>query len=85
MDKYRDSRVINKLFIIFRTFTKSIFRAVMEGDEFVGLERSELFGIVDFIGNCGGLLGLFMGVSVLSIIEFIYYFTIRFFVRAFTR
>jgi amiloride-sensitive sodium channel len=57
----------------------------MAGDEFVGLERSEVFGIVDFIGNCGGLLGLFMGVSVLSIIEFIYYFTIRFFVRAFTR
>jgi amiloride-sensitive sodium channel len=41
----------------------------MEGDKFFGLERSEPFGIVDFIGNCGGLLGLFMGVSVLSIIS----------------
>lgn len=29
------------------------------------------------MANCGGLLGLFMGVSVLSIVEVIYYFTLR--------
>lgn len=40
-------------------------------------ERSELYGLLEFIGNCGGVLGLLMGVSLLSIIELIYYFTLR--------
>lgn len=30
-----------------------------------------------FISNCGGILGLFMGASLLSIVEIIYYFTLR--------
>jgi hypothetical protein len=48
-----------------------------ESDEFIGLHRSELFGLMDFIGNIGGLLGLFMGISILSFIEMIYHFTLR--------
>ena len=36
-------------------------------------KRSELYGPVDFLANCGGLLGLFMGVSLLSIVDIIYY------------
>ena len=40
-------------------------------------ERSELYGFHDFMADCGGLLGLFMGVSILSVIELIYYFTLR--------
>lgn len=31
----------------------------------------------DFVSSCGGLLGLFMGVSVLSVVELIYFFTLR--------
>lgn len=31
----------------------------------------------DFLAVCGGLLGLFLGVSVLSIVEFLYYSTIH--------
>lgn len=46
-------------------------------DQFIALKRAELFGITDFIANCGGLLGLFMGVSLLSIVEIIYFCTIR--------
>lgn len=45
--------------------------------QIVTSKRSELYGQTDILANCGGLLGLFMGVSVLSIIEFIYYFTLR--------
>lgn len=45
--------------------------------QFITSKRSELYGLTDFMANCGGLLGLFMGVSVLSIIEIIYYFTLR--------
>lgn len=45
--------------------------------QFITSKRSELYGLTDFLGACGGLLGLFMGVSVLSIVECIYYFTLR--------
>lgn len=45
--------------------------------QFITSKRSELYGQTDFLANCGGLLGLFMGVSVLSIIEVIYYCTLR--------
>lgn len=33
--------------------------------------------LADFIASFGGLLGLFMGISVLSIFEIVYYFTLR--------
>jgi hypothetical protein len=37
-------------------------------------KRSERFGFIDFISNCGGLMGLFMGISLLSIVEILHYF-----------
>lgn len=45
---------------------------------FLPLRRASLYGISDFIANCGGLLGVFMGVSVLSVIEVVYFFTVRY-------
>ncbi|KFB49820.1 hypothetical protein ZHAS_00017840 [Anopheles sinensis] len=45
--------------------------------QFITLKRSELYGLTDFLANCGGVLGLFMGVSLLSLVEMIYYFSIR--------
>lgn len=42
-------------------------------------ERIELYTVVDFFANCGGLLGFFVGASVLSIIEFVYFSTIHLF------
>lgn len=45
--------------------------------QFITSKRSELYGQTDFLANCGGLLGLFMGVSLLSIVEVIYYCTLR--------
>ena len=41
------------------------------------LKRVESATLTDFLAICGGLSGLFLGVSVLSVIEFIYYFTLR--------
>lgn len=45
--------------------------------QFITSRRSELYGQNDFLANVGGLLGLFMGFSILSLIEIIYYVTIR--------
>ncbi|XP_061709461.1 pickpocket protein 28-like [Cydia pomonella] len=44
---------------------------------FTSLRRSELFGATDFLANCGGLLGLFLGFSFLSLVEIFYFFTLR--------
>ena len=40
-------------------------------------ERGELYTTIEIISNIGGLLGLCLGLSVLSIAEFIYFFTAR--------
>uniref|UniRef100_A0A1B0A6D3 Pickpocket protein 28 n=1 Tax=Glossina pallidipes TaxID=7398 RepID=A0A1B0A6D3_GLOPL len=45
--------------------------------QFLTSKRSELYGTTEFLANCGGLLGLFMGVSTLSIVEIIYFCTVR--------
>lgn len=46
-------------------------------NQFITSKRSELYGQTDFLANCGGLLGLFMGVSLLSFVEIIYFCTLR--------
>ncbi|XP_055842010.1 pickpocket protein 28-like [Episyrphus balteatus] len=50
-------------------------------DQFMASKRSELYGTTDFLANCGGLLGLFMGVSTLSIVELLYFCTVRLFIN----
>jgi Amiloride-sensitive sodium channel len=45
--------------------------------QFVALKRTHLFGKTELLANCGGLLGLFLGFSIMSIVEVIYFFTIR--------
>lgn len=39
--------------------------------------KEELIGFTEFLSNTGGLLGLFMGFSVVSLIEIIYFLTFR--------
>lgn len=45
--------------------------------QFITSRRSELYGQTDFLANCGGLLGLFMGFSFISLIEIVYFLTLR--------
>ncbi|XP_071443231.1 pickpocket protein 28-like [Hetaerina americana] len=47
--------------------------------QFITSRRGELYGQTDFLANCGGLLGLFMGFSFLSLVEIVYFFTLRLF------
>lgn len=53
-----------------------VFIAFKESD-FMALQRSEMYGVTDFLANCGGLLGLFMGFSFLSLVEIFYFMTLR--------
>lgn len=45
--------------------------------EFIALQRSELYGSSEFLANVGGVLGLFMGVSLLSFVEIVYFLLLR--------
>lgn len=53
------------------------FQVYFKENEFITLTRSELYGPIDFIASCGGLLGLFMGASFLSIVELLYFCFLR--------
>lgn len=62
-------------------FNKINFSVVMsrltiyfENSDFESTERYAVFDSMDFLASCGGLLGLFMGFSILSLIEISYYF-----------
>ncbi|KAF5300624.1 hypothetical protein FQA39_LY11085 [Lamprigera yunnana] len=45
--------------------------------QYLSVERHELYGVIDFLSNVGGLLGLFIGFSVTSLIEILYFCTLR--------
>jgi hypothetical protein len=45
--------------------------------EFNSMQRVRQFTVFDFLSYIGGLLGLFAGISVLSLFEVFYFFTIR--------
>ncbi|XP_004533537.1 pickpocket protein 28 [Ceratitis capitata] len=47
--------------------------------QFTAIKRTVLFSIATLIANWGGILGLFMGISSLSIIELVYFFSVRLF------
>ncbi|CAO1415887.1 unnamed protein product [Diamesa hyperborea] len=55
----------------------SVVTIYIKDDDFIALKRSEFYGWTDFLSNCGGLFGLFMGFSILSLVEIMYYFTLR--------
>ncbi|XP_061391274.1 pickpocket protein 28-like [Musca vetustissima] len=55
----------------------SIMHFYYLSNTFRGTTKSEMFGFTEFLSNTGGLLGLFMGFSIFSIIEIVYYITVR--------
>ncbi|XP_039442675.1 pickpocket protein 28-like [Culex pipiens pallens] len=63
--KSLDGVQISSLVIMFRT----------EG--FIPVVRRELYGTTDLLANAGGLLGLFMGISILSLVEILYFCSIK--------
>ncbi|XP_068140890.1 pickpocket protein 28 [Drosophila tropicalis] len=46
-------------------------------NQFTAIKRTILFGVSTLISNCGGICGLFMGISCLSFLEFLYFFCMR--------
>lgn len=48
-------------------------------DEFIAYRRFESYGAVSLLSKIGGMLGLFLGISVLSVVEVFYFLTLRLF------
>lgn len=46
-------------------------------EKFPTFERTDSYTITELLGTFGGLLGLFMGVSLLSFVEILYFCTLR--------
>ncbi len=55
----------------------SVLHVYFKSMHFVGRLRSQTFGFVDFFSNVGGLLGLGCGLSIVSVAEVVYFFTLR--------
>lgn len=84
-----DSTTYDAEISISKIEVKALRRAVPEGQRIIKLvvlfkdqqyfasQRSEMYGTMDFIAQCGGILSLFMGISILSFVEIIYFATLR--------
>lgn len=53
--------------------------------EFLRKRRYQPISVVEFLAQSGGLLGLFFGASVLSLVEMFYFFSMRVFVNIFKK
>jgi acid-sensing ion channel, other len=56
---------------------KASMTIYFDNDEFIVLRRYASYEFVNFISHIGGILGLFLGVSVLTAVEVFYFFVIR--------
>lgn len=54
-------------------------RISLQNSQVKTMKRMETVTISEFLAICGGILGLFMGFSALSVIELVYYPTLRLF------
>lgn len=61
------------------TVEQGSLRFFFGSDEYTALKRYGSYDAVSFLSTCGGLLGLFLGVSVLSVVEVFYFFFMRMF------
>ncbi|XP_075972068.1 pickpocket protein 28-like [Anticarsia gemmatalis] len=74
-----DAKVRNRTSVFQDEGDFSKLEMYFKRSQFVSMHRSELFGLTDFLANIGGLLGLFLGFSFLSLVELFYFATLRLF------
>lgn len=68
LKKYNKTYIHSNLAIVHIYFLENAYR---------GFTKNELIGFTEFLSNTGGLLGLFMGFSVISLIEILYFLSLR--------
>ncbi|XP_063708042.1 pickpocket protein 28-like [Culicoides brevitarsis] len=63
--------------ILNNTFRYSEVTVKFSSPNFLAKRRQESYSILDLLSAFGGLLGLFVGASVMSIMELIFFFTVK--------
>ncbi|KAK9883354.1 hypothetical protein WA026_001529 [Henosepilachna vigintioctopunctata] len=61
----------------FKDYHASAVKVFFKSSYFLPTEKSELYGVVDFLSNTGGILGLFTGFSLFSLAEIVYFLSVR--------
>lgn len=77
LDRYNYQKAIKN---VAKTQRKRRYTRVFisfKDEQFFSSRRAEVYTLIDFVASCGGILGLFMGISILSIVEIIYFGTLR--------
>jgi acid-sensing ion channel, other len=64
-------------FLVFRGKDEVVLNFRFKDNEFVQQRRYQPFTFVEFLAQSGGLLGLFVGASALSVVELFYFFLMR--------
>ncbi|XP_066907785.1 pickpocket protein 28 [Halyomorpha halys] len=57
---------------------KTVIVVYSTDPDYIKSERRATYSLVDFIADCGGVFGLFCGMSIISILEFLYFGTLWF-------
>jgi acid-sensing ion channel, other len=65
------------IFSRFRGKDEVVLNFRFKDNEFVQQRRYQPFTFVEFLAQSGGLLGLFVGASALSVVELFYFFLMR--------
>jgi acid-sensing ion channel, other len=65
----------------FRGYTESLFEFKFKDVNVVPLRRYQSFTFSEFLAQSGGMMGLFAGISALSIIELVYFWSLRWMVN----
>lgn len=68
-----------------RSDTLTSLSILFKGTQFMPLTRSEQFDLVYMYSTFGGLLSLFLGISMLSLLELVFYCTIPIIYKVFNR
>ncbi|XP_053669881.1 pickpocket protein 28 [Anopheles nili] len=69
LNNVKDEQYASKNLALIYVFVKDTY--------YRSFTKGELVGFTDFLSNVGGLLGLFLGFSIISLIEVIYFITLR--------
>lgn len=77
LDRYNHQKAMKQVAKIQRKRKYTRVFISFKDEQFFSSRRAEVYTLIDFVANCGGILGLFMGISILSIVEIVYFGTLR--------
>lgn len=69
--------VLESNLILFFSAIFSSVRVSFKDEQYSVIKRADRYGLLEFISSSGALAGLFLGASLLSMVELIYFFTLR--------